>query len=208
METITKISQIDKIVAVDLIKLVNEAKGFEKKGNANFKGRAYNWVLLDDILDHFKKYKNWAIMQPMGNNEDGVPSIKIVMIHESGVIISSDWIELGYKEGDSPQDKGIKDTYVRRYSLGSWLGIAVGTDNDGKTENDNEEDISKKFVAEENKKYQKNITKLFERLVTEKGSKEEVYNLLGTTRDLFLTDYTNTPKELLDQINKVFGNVK
>lgn len=191
-------------VAVDLIDLINGAKKFEKKGEAAFNGRRYSWVLLDDILDYVKKSSNWAVLQPMGTNEMGVQAVKTILIHKTGTILESEWVELGYKENDTPQDKGAKDTYVRRYSLGSLLGIAVGSDNDGELDQKTDEEIAEESLKRQNRKTQRDITTFFEEILTEIGSRELLYERLGVERDAFLTSYNENPKDLLAQMKRVF----
>ena len=193
-------------VAVDLIKLVNEAKGFEKTGKANMElknGRKldYKWIILDNILTHVKSNENFALMQPLGLDLLNRQAVKNILVHKTGEVIESDWFPIGIKEDDSEQTKGIRITYMRRYSLGAFLGVSTETDNDG---NDIKTDaeVVDQYLKETNSKAQKEITKLFNDLVTKHGSKEEVYKKLGLDREKFLTDFNTTPQPLLEQVKR------
>ena len=190
--------------ATDLIKLINGAKGFEKTGTASFtagKGsKTYSWVLLDDILEYVKSNENFGLMQPLGQDELGRPSIKNILIHITGEVIASEWFPLGYKEDESSQNKGIIITYMRRYSLGAFLGLSSETDNDGDTTIKNDDELAEKIVAEKKIKAQKQVTDLFNDLLKEHGNKQAVYDLLGTTREQFLLDFQSAPIELLGQV--------
>jgi len=194
-------------VAVDLIKLVNEAKGFEKTGKANMElknGRKldYKWIILDNILTHVKSNQNFGLMQPLGLDLLNRQSVKNILIHKSGEVIESDWFPIGIKEEDSEQTKGIRITYMRRYSLGAFLGVSTETDNDGDLNTKTDAEAVEEYLKETNSKAQKEITKHFNLLVTKLGSKDEVYKVLGMDREKFLTDFNTTPQPLLEQVKR------
>lgn len=179
---------VSQETAKDFIQLVNEAKGFVKNGEAGFNNRKYKWILLDDLLEHVKNNENFAFIQPLSNDENGKPSLNNILIHKSGEVIQSGLLSIGYKEDDSNQNKGIAITYMRRYSLGAFLGVASETDNDGQP------DEGKDLI---DKASQKKVTKLFETMLTMLGTKDDVYKEIGTTRDEFLIQFNSKPKALI-----------
>lgn len=219
--------QIKPEVAVDLIELVNSCVGFEKKGSAEYSvkganGRwtkvTFNWVLLDDILAKTKETNNFAVMQPLGQDEKGNDAVKTILIHKSGEVLESGWFKLSFADGviikdkdgneklwgaDSSQDKGSKITFMRRYSLGSFLGISTETDNDGVKTDEVVDEIITDEIEKANKKAQKEITTWFENAVTLLGTRELVYKNIGLTREEFLIDYQAKPIELLEQLKRV-----
>lgn len=186
--------------AKDWIDLINGAKNFEKNGHVSFipknsnKKTEYDWVLLDDILEYVKSNEKFALSQPLGQNENGEDSVKNIFIHVSGAIVESDWWKIGLKEDDNFQNRGIGVTYARRYSLGAILGLASETDNDGKVVEEQEDLVDKKS--------QKVVTDLFNKLVTCLGAKEFVYKELGTTREEFIIDFNAKPKSLIAPMKK------
>lgn len=197
---------IGKEVATDLIALINSCVGFEKRGHAKFsvKGRPieYSWTLLDDIYAKVKKNNDFAVMQPLGQDDEGDDCVKTVLVHKSGAILESGWFKLGFNENDDSQNKGIKISFMRRYSIGSFLGIVTETDNDG-AEKDNPDDVDaekEKELAKENKPYQKKITEWFSKVVQNFGSKEDVYQVIKIDRETFMVDFKAEPKKLWKQI--------
>lgn len=191
-----RLENLKQETAQDLIKLINGIKGLEKKGGASFKAgnskKSYKWVLLDDILDIVKENKDFALMQPLGQNENCKPALKNILIHKSGEIIASDWFEIGYKESDTNQNKGVAITYMRRYSLGAFLGMASETDNDGSQNNEDNKVVSVKD--------KKKVTDIFNKMVSLLGSKEDVYKELGTKKETFIIEYNSNPKPLAKQM--------
>lgn len=194
--------------AADLVKLISDCKGFEKNGKVNIElkgdkgNKKYSWVLLDEILERVKSDPNFALMQPLGLDVLNRPSIKNVLIHKSGEVIESDYFPIGIKDDDNEQQQGIRITYKRRYSLGSFLGISTELDNDGQVDIKDDKEIIDEYLTKDKEKHQKEITTLFANLVKEKGNKEAVYKVLGIDRDKFLNDFQNAPKDLLDQVKR------
>ena len=130
-------------VAKDLIELVNSLQGLEKSKSVKYEqkgkdGKSFKidfaYVPLDDILSKVKENAKWALLQPI-TEENGVPVVKNILIHESGAKVESGAFPLLIK-GDRMQDVGAVITYSRRYSLGAFLGIATETDNDANFESD------------------------------------------------------------------------
>ena len=124
------IEKVSPDFAKDLIELVNSCKGikYNKKvqaGKVNFE-----YVTLDKIYAHVKNNNNFALLEPLGTNENGQPALQIVLIHKSGESITSDYYELNLPNNGRKQDEGSAITYTKRYALGSFLGISTDGDND------------------------------------------------------------------------------
>ena len=132
-------------IAVDLIELVNQLKGLEKSSQVNYsvKNRntgewmckAFDYVPLDNILNKIKENQNFALLQPIGVDEDGINGVRCILVHKSGHVFETNTYPFAVKEGAKLQDEGAEITYRKRYSLGAFLGMATEEDTDG---NDNE----------------------------------------------------------------------
>lgn len=122
-------------VAIDLIGLVNSITGLEKTKYVSYqtsKGiTAFHYVPLDDILSKIKENNNFALMQPIGIDENGRTGVKCILIHKSGHVIESDTYPFQIHENAKLQEIGSEITYRKRYALGSFLGMATEDDNDG-----------------------------------------------------------------------------
>lgn len=69
-------------VAVDLIELVNQLRGLEKSAQVIYSvqnrktgewvKKAFNYVPLDNILNKIKENKHFALLQPIGVDENGI----------------------------------------------------------------------------------------------------------------------------------------
>lgn len=132
-------------IAVDLIELVNQLRGLEKSAQVNYSvqnrktgelmRKAFDYVPLDNILNKIKENKNFAMLQPIGIDENGVCGVKCILVHKSGHVFETNTYPFAPKEGAKIQDEGAEITYRKRYSLGAFLGMATEEDTDG---NDNE----------------------------------------------------------------------
>lgn len=126
---------LNKEVAVDLIKLVNSISGFTKSKSVSYQTKAgitsFHYVPLDDILSKIKEDNNFALMQPIGTDEQGTTGVKCILIHKSGHVLESDTYPFHLNENAKLQDVGSEITYRKRYALGSFLGMATEEDNDG-----------------------------------------------------------------------------
>lgn len=128
-------------VATDLIELVNQLRGLEKSAQVNYSvknrntgewmRKAFNYVPLDNILNKIKVNKNFALLQPIGIDENGVCGVKCILIHKSGHVFETSTYPFTVKEGAKIQDEGAEITYRKRYSLGAFLGMATEEDTDG-----------------------------------------------------------------------------
>lgn len=143
-------------VAEDLIELINSMKGLEKSSKVEYsvqnkKGewskKTFNYVPLDDILNKIKENNNFAVMQPIGVDENGVNGVKCILIHKSGHIFETNTFPFTSTGSSKIQDEGAEITYRKRYSIGAFLGMATDEDTDG---NDPEASNSSIRLATEN----------------------------------------------------------
>ena len=128
-------------IATDLIELVNQLKGLEKSAQVNYSvqnrktgewmRKAFDYVPLENILNKIKKNKNFALLQPIGIDENGVCGVKCILVHKSGHVFETSTYPFAVKEGAKIQDEGAEITYRKRYSLGAFLGMATEEDTDG-----------------------------------------------------------------------------
>lgn len=111
-----------------------------------------------------------------------------------------DWGLLG-QQADGSQALGSGLTYANRYFLLKYFNAT--------TSNDDPDKIRSAIAAEEERKkisaVQTKVKKTFEKAIQKYQTKEEVYKVLGTTREQFIEDYNNVDKQdaLLEQLNLV-----
>ena len=135
---------ITKEVATDLIELVNQLRGLEKSAQVNYSvqnrktgewvKKEFNYVPLDNILNKIKENQNFALLQPIGVDENGINGVRCILVHKSGHVFETNTYPFAVKEGSKLQDEGAEITYRKRYSLGAFLGMATEEDTDGKVE--------------------------------------------------------------------------
>ena len=128
-------------IATDLIELVNQLKGLEKTAQVNYSvqnrktgewmHKAFDYVPLDNILNKIKENQNFALLQPIGIDENGVCGVKCILVHKSGHVSETNTYPFTVKEDAKLQDEGAEITYRKRYSLGAFLGMATEEDTDG-----------------------------------------------------------------------------
>ena len=128
-------------IATDLIELVNQLKGLEKSAQVNYSvknrntgewmKKAFDYVPLDNILNKIKENQNFALLQPIGIDENGVCGVKCILVHKSGHVFETNTYPFAVKEDAKLQDEGAEITYRKRYSLGAFLGMATEEDTDG-----------------------------------------------------------------------------
>lgn len=141
----TGFENITTEIATDLIELVNQLRGLEKSAQVNYSvqnrktgewmHKAFDYVPLDNILNKIKENQNFALLQPIGVDEDGINGVRCILVHKSGHVFETNTYPFAVKEGAKIQDEGAEITYRKRYSLGAFLGMATEEDTDG---NDNE----------------------------------------------------------------------
>lgn len=127
---------INPEVAKDLIELVNSISGLEKTKSVNYPTKkggitSFNYVPLDDILSKTKENNNFALMQPIGIDENGRTGVKCVLIHKSGHVIETDTYPFQLSNNTDLQAEGAEITYRKRYALGAFLGMSTEEDTDG-----------------------------------------------------------------------------
>nr|DAH67676.1 MAG TPA: ERF superfamily protein [Caudoviricetes sp.] len=128
-------------VATDLIELVNQLRGLEKSAQVNYSvqnrktgewmRKAFDYVPLDNILNKIKENQNFALLQPIGVDENGINGVRCILVHKSGHVFETNTYPFAVKEGAKIQDEGAEITYRKRYSLGAFLGMATEEDTDG-----------------------------------------------------------------------------
>lgn len=141
-------------IATDLIELVNQLKGLEKSAQVKYSvknnktgewtQKSFDYVPLDNILNKIKENQNFALLQPIGIDENGVCGVKCILVHKSGHVFETSTYPFAVKEGAKLQDEGAEITYRKRYSLGAFLGMATEEDTDG---NDDEASNSEERKA-------------------------------------------------------------
>ena len=128
-------------IATDLIELVNQLRGLEKSAQVNYSvqnrktgewaKKEFNYVPLDNILNKIKENHNFALLQPIGVDENGINGVRCILVHKSGHVFETSTYPFTVKEGAKIQDEGAEITYRKRYSLGAFLGMATEEDTDG-----------------------------------------------------------------------------
>lgn len=137
----TGFENITPEIATDLIQLVNQLKGLEKSAQVNYSvknrntgewmRKAFDYVPLDNILNKIKENQNFALLQPIGVDENGINGVRCILVHKSGHVFETNTYPFTVKEGAKIQDEGAEITYRKRYSLGAFLGMATEEDTDG-----------------------------------------------------------------------------
>lgn len=97
--------------------------------NPHFKSK---FVSLGHLLAKVRPILNrhgLSVIQLPTRDEDGTPTLKTVILHESGERIEADAPLLLSKQ--DPQGQGSAITYMRRYALAAALGISDQEDDDG-----------------------------------------------------------------------------
>ncbi len=161
-------------IATDLIELVNQLKGLEKSAQVNYSVRnrstgewmkkSFDYVPLDNILNKIKENQNFALLQPIGLDENGVCGVKCILVHKTGHVFETNTYPFDVKKDAKLQDEGAEITYRKRYSLGAFLGMATEEDTDGNDDeatNSEERKASPKQVEILSKNYTgENLDKL------------------------------------------------
>ena len=146
-----KVEKVSQEFAKDLIELVNSLKGITYNAKVSYGNTKFEYVTLDKIYLHVKNNPNFAILEPLGTNENGQSALQVILIHRSGEALTSDYYQLRVPENAKKQDEGAAITYTKRYALGSFLGVCTDEDNDANPEGKGME-MSGKPKTEEPKK--------------------------------------------------------
>ena len=176
---------ISSEIATDLINLINNMKGLEKScevkysvqnKNGNWTEKQFKYVPLDDILDKIKEDNNFALLQPIGVDENGVNGVKCILIHKSGHVFETNTYPFNEIKSTKIQDEGAEITYRKRYSVGAFLGLSTEEDNDG-----NDPDASNSQELKVTKKQIEILKKLYNekeiQTICEKGKIEKIEDL-------------------------------
>lgn len=172
-------------VATDLINLINNMKGLEKSCEVKYKvqnkngewtEKQFKYVPLDDILDKIKEDNNFALLQPIGVDENGTNGVKCILIHKSGHVFETNTYPFNETKSTKIQDEGAEITYRKRYSVGAFLGLSTEEDNDG-----NDPDASDSQELKASEKQIELLKKLYNEkeihTICEKGKIEKIEDL-------------------------------
>lgn len=113
---------------------------------------------------------------------------------------SNNWIMIG-QQADGSQAMGSGLTYANRYFLLKYFNIA--------TSQDDPDAIRSKIAKEEEQKklssVQTKVKKLLEKMIQKYQTQENIYKLLGTTKEEFKQNYNDTDKckTLLEQMELI-----
>lgn len=124
------IEKLSPEFAKDLVPFLASLNDLPKDGAVKYGATKFRYSTLDIILDRIKQNNNFAFMQPLGYDENGT-YLQCVLVHKSGETIVSDKFPLFIRDGAKMQDVGSVITYLKRYSVSAFLGIASDEDNDG-----------------------------------------------------------------------------
>lgn len=180
--------------ATDFINLVNSMKDISYNGKVDYtlkngKQTKFEYVTLDKIYALAKENPNFAIIEPLGTNENGESALQVILIHKSGEVITSDYYKLRVNDGGSKQDEGAAITYTKRYALGSFLGICTDLDNDANPNGDGMPLKDNKVKNESGKLTEKQINRMY---VIAKGKGHEAV----AVNTAIHKRYGKTPPEL------------
>lgn len=125
-----KTSKSTKEIDKAMVEFNKEIQSIEKtEVNPFFKNK---YADLNSIISYIRPYlaKHGLYIQqfPIYGGE-GMLSVKTIVKHESGEYIESDSMPIKY--GKTAQDFGGTNTYCRRYSISSILGLSFEIDDDG-----------------------------------------------------------------------------
>lgn len=169
------ITKVSPEFATDLIQLVNSCKGITYNAKVDYTSKKtgqrtkFEYVTLDKIYAHVKSDNNFALLEPLGTNENGQSALQIILVHKSGEAITSDYYLLRTPENASKQDEGAAITYTKRYALGSFLGLCTDEDNDANPDGEGMGAKTPKTNSQSNKESNKDYRKEFIRICKEKG---------------------------------------
>lgn len=150
------VQNVSKEFASDLIGLINSLKGIEKDGKVDYtlkngQKKKFEYITLDKIYAIVKNNSNFAIMEPLGTDENGNSAVQVILVHKSGECLTSDYYKMRIPENCTKQDEGSAITYTKRYAVGSFLGICTDEDNDANPEGKIDEPDNKKRSSEKPK---------------------------------------------------------
>lgn len=185
-----------KNVAAALIKFNAKVSRISKDAKNPFHKNTYS--TLDQIVDEVRPVLNengLSVMQNVSGN-DGSVTVKTILLHESGEYIESSGTTLKLAKND-PQGAGAGITYARRYDLCAFLSLNTGDDDDGNSTSNLNNKPSKA-----SSKQLDLVDKLLNKKVTEKHTKEQLYQHLKNTLKT-QTDMENWTSQQASQAIKI-----
>lgn len=122
-ESITELSKA-------LVKFNGEVSKIAKDANNPF--FKSNYATLDHIIDEVRPilHKNGLSIMQFPSGDGQKVTVSTLLMHESGEWVQSDDLTMTPVKND-PQAVGSCITYARRYSLGAFLSLNTGADDDG-----------------------------------------------------------------------------
>jgi hypothetical protein len=116
-------------LAQALVKFQSQLGGAKKDSvNPHFKSKYADLQSVFEAIQEPLAKNGLSVIQLLGDNEQGLPTITTQLIHESGEFITSTKIMTVTKK--DPQGEGSAITYYRRYTLCAMLGV-YNEDDDG-----------------------------------------------------------------------------
>jgi len=102
---------------------------------------------------------------------------------------------------DDSQATGSASSYARKYALSALFGLDDGVDSDSIADAEKRAEKAEENASKLTKE-QKEITNMFNHYVKTTGTKEDFYKELKMEREIFINNYNNKPKDLLQQIKR------
>lgn len=110
---------------------------FLKESTGQVQSRNYKYQDLPSLMKalrpHLRKHGFYWTSQPAISN-DGEPSLIFKLTHKAGFWRGGEALLMS--KASTPQDQGSAITYMRRYSISSFLDIVSEEDDDGKKSQD------------------------------------------------------------------------
>ena len=80
--------------------------------------KAFDYVPLDNILNKIKENQNFALLQPIGLDENGVCGVKCILVHKSGHVFETNTYPFAVKEDAKLQDEGADESAIVLITVG------------------------------------------------------------------------------------------
>lgn len=215
-------------IKMDLDQKLMELKKEVSIMQKNNQGHGYNYVSEEDILLKINakmiklglkltpKFKSGTLHSEIVNyqNAKGQPKTDILVRSEiqfiwkdieTGETEVIDWALLG-QQADASQALGSGLTYANRYFLLKYFNVATSDDDPDKIRSEIAKTEERKRISA----VQTKIKKAFEQAIQKFQTKDEVYKILGISKEQFLEDYNNIEKQesLFEQISLILKGDK
>lgn len=111
-----------------------------------------------------------------------------------------DWILVG-QQADGSQALGSALTYANRYFLLKYFNVATSEDDPDKVRSELQAEEERKIISATQTK----VKKLFNNLVTKYQTKEKLYEILGSSKEDFVSKFNDSEKckSLLEQLELI-----